>query len=251
MGLKPWPYPRLVAHRGGGLLAPENTLAAIRLGQALGFRAAEFDVKLARDGIAVLMHDATLDRTTSGSGPVGERTWNELALLDAGEWHSEAFRGEPVARFDDAARLLRSRETCANIEIKPVPGREGETGLAVANLAAALWDGAAVAPLLSSFSFEALAAARDIAPALPRGLIVAAPTAADFERLASLEAVSLHCERHHATPELIERAHGAGYRVLVWTVNDPPEARRLVETGADGIITDNLRQFANRLPELL
>lgn len=251
MDLKAWPYPRLVAHRGGGLLAPENTLAAIRVGQALGYRAVEFDVKLTRDGVAVLLHDATLDRTTSGSGPAGQKTWAELAGLDAGAWHSDAFRGEPVARFDEVARALRSVETCANIEIKPSPGADRETGLAVARMAAALWKGAAVAPLLSSFSFEALEAAREGAPALPRGFITSAPDDADFESLERLGAVSLHCGRHHVTPDLVSRTHGAGCRLLVWTVNDPPEARRLFEAGVDGVITDNLRQFATRLPEFL
>jgi glycerophosphoryl diester phosphodiesterase len=246
-----WPYPKLVAHRGGGSIAPENTLAAIRVGQALGFRAAEFDVKLARDGVAFLLHDSTLDRTTSGRGPAGERTWAELAPLDAGGWLSDAYRGEPIPRFDDAARVLRERGTIANVEIKPVPGTDRETGRRVAERAAALWEGAAVAPLLSSFSFEALVAARDAVPALPRGFIVAAPTDADFARMEQVGAVSLHCARQHATRELIARAHAAGLRVLVWTVNDPPEAERLLAAGADGIITDNLRQFASRFPELL
>jgi len=249
--LKAWPYPTLVAHRGGGSLAPENTLAALRLGQSLGFRAAEFDVKLTRDGVAILLHDATLDRTTSGSGPAGARTWEELATLDAGGWLSDAFRGEPIARFDEVARLLRERGTLANIEIKPVPGTDRETGRELAVRAGELWDGAAVPPLLSSFSFAALLAAKEAAPALPRGFIVGAPTDADFERMAALEAVSLHCARQHATRELVDRAHAAGLRVLVWTVNDPPEADRLLGWGVDGIITDNLRQFATRFPTLL
>lgn len=249
--MKPWPYPRLVAHRGGGSLAPENTIAAIRLGQSLGFRAAEFDVKLTRDGVAILLHDATLDRTTSGTGHAGERTWDELAGLDAGGWLAEAFRGEPIARFDEAARVLRERGTMANIEIKPAPGMDLETGRAVARLAASLWEGAPVAPLLSSFSAQALMAAREEAPGLPRGFIVGEPTDADFGRLRELEAVSLHCSRKAASAEMVARAHGAGCRLLVWTVNDPPEAKRLLSWGADGIITDNLRQFASRFPELL
>ena len=249
--MKAWPYPTLVAHRGGGSLAPENTLAALRLGQSLGFRAAEFDVKLTRDGVAILLHDATLDRTTSGSGPAGARTWEELAGLDAGGWLSDAFRGEPIARFDAAARLLRERGTVANVEIKPAPGTDRETGREIAALSAALWEGAAVPPLLSSFSFEALLAAKEAAPELPRGFIVAAPADADFERMARIGAVSLHCARQHAKPELVDRAHAAGLRVLVWTVNDPPEAERLLGWGADGIITDNLRQFATRFPTLL
>jgi glycerophosphoryl diester phosphodiesterase len=249
--MNPWSYPRFVAHRGGGILAPENTLAAMRLGQSLGFRAVEFDVKLTHDGVAFLLHDATLDRTTSGTGPAGTCSWTELAGLDAGEWHSEAFRGEPIPRFDDVARLLQSRGTMANVEIKPVPGTERETGFQVAAQAAALWAGAEIPPLLSSFSFEALAGAREAEPQLPRGLIVSAPTDDDFDRLATLDAVSLHCARQHARPETIDRAHRAGCRVLVWTVNDPPEARRLLAWGADGIITDNLRQFATRFGDLL
>jgi glycerophosphoryl diester phosphodiesterase len=249
--MTPWPFPRLIAHRGGGILAPENTLAAIRLGQSLGFRAAEIDVKLSRDGVALLMHDSTLDRTTSGSGPAGDRDWVELAALDAGGWYAEAFRGERIPGFAEVARELRSQGTAANVEIKPSPGRERETGLAVAAQAASLWDGAGIAPLLSSFSVEALAAAREAAPHLPRGLIVDRPQDEDLERLAHLQAVSLHCDRHFVTPELISRTHDAGCRLLAWTVNNPPEAKRLLAWGADGIITDNLRQFARRYPELL
>src|SRR5262249_27352912 len=82
--VKAWPYPKLFAHRGGGKLAPENTLAAMRLGQSLGYRAVEFDVKLSRDGVAMLLHDATLERTTNGKGDAGSCEWELLAKLDAG-----------------------------------------------------------------------------------------------------------------------------------------------------------------------
>ena len=130
--MKPWPYPGIFAHRGGGLAAPENTLAAIRLGQSLGFHAHEFDVKLSKDGIPFLLHDATLERTTSGTGRACDRTWQELCDLDAGLWHSEAFRGEKLATFEAAAALLRSKGTLVNVEIKPSPGFEVETGRTVA-----------------------------------------------------------------------------------------------------------------------
>ena len=83
-----WPYPFWIAHRGAGKLAPENTLAAFRLGAAHGWRMAECDVKLSQDGVPFLMHDATLERTTSGYGAAGERPWGQLAQLDAGGWHS-------------------------------------------------------------------------------------------------------------------------------------------------------------------
>ena len=151
--MKPWPYPRLIAHRGGGSLAPENTLAAIRLGQSLGFRAHEFDVKLSHDDVPLLLHDATLERTTSGRGRAADLPWEQLKRLDAGAWHSEAFRGEPLASFEAAAKLLISKDTMANIEIKPTPGLDRETGRRVALATREFWKGAATAPLFSSFSY--------------------------------------------------------------------------------------------------
>ena len=91
--MTPWPYPRWVAHRGAGKQAPENTLAAFRLGAALGYRAFECDVKLSADGVPFLLHDATLERTTSGRGTAGDLPWAALSQLDAGSWHSRAFAG--------------------------------------------------------------------------------------------------------------------------------------------------------------
>jgi len=88
--LAPWPYPRLAAHRGAGKLAPENTLAAFRLGYAHGYRMAELDVKLSADGVAFLLHDNTLDRTTNVRGRADALNWRQLSLLDAGSWHSPA-----------------------------------------------------------------------------------------------------------------------------------------------------------------
>jgi len=130
--VSPWPYPRIFAHRGGGSLAPENTLAAIRLGQDLGFGAHEFDVKLSKDEVAMLLHDDTLERTTDGKGRACELGWAELCRLDAGGWHSQAFRGEPIPRFDAAARLLIAGGTLANVEIKPADGFDRITGERVA-----------------------------------------------------------------------------------------------------------------------
>ncbi len=148
------------AHRGAGKLAPENTLAAFRHGASFGYRMFEFDVKLSADGKPVLMHDATLDRTTSGKGRVDALTLGELAALDAGGWHSPAYAGEPVPTLAAIARYTRANGFHVNIEIKPVPGTEWRTGAAVAIDALSLWHGADVPPLLSSFSEEALDAAR-------------------------------------------------------------------------------------------
>jgi glycerophosphoryl diester phosphodiesterase len=246
--MKDWPYPRIFAHRGGGNLAPENTLAAVRLGQSLGFKGHEFDVKLSKDGVAILMHDDSVERTTGSVGEAGDLTWSELLQLDAGGWHSPLFRGERVPSFEEVARQLRSKGTHANVEIKPTPGHERETGEKVAMQAQLLWSDAKVPPLLSSFSFEALMAAKDAAPRLPRGWLTKEFTDADWARLSALEAVSLHTDHKRFERTLIAPLHAKGYRVFLYTVNDPEAARELLDAGIDGLFTDNLKEFARRFP---
>jgi glycerophosphoryl diester phosphodiesterase len=246
--MKAWPYPRLFAHRGGGNLAPENTLAAIRAGQSVGYCAQEFDVKLSKDAVAMLLHDDTLERTTSGRGRAAGLTMKELLELDAGSWHSPPFRGERLPTFDDAAKLLRSKDTLANVEIKPTQGFERQTGAEVAARAAELWKGAKVPPLLSSFSFDALKAAQQAAPSLPRAWLTDDFTAADWQKLAALDAVSLHTDHQALDVRDIARLHDEGYRILVYTVNDIATAERLFEAGVDGLFTDNLSAFAEHFP---
>ena len=246
--MNPWPYPRLIAHRGGGSLAPENTLAAIRLGQSLGYRAHEFDVKLSKDAVSMLLHDATLERTTSGKGRAADFAWADLAKLDAGGWHSREFRGEPLASFADAAALLKSKGTIAEVEIKPTPGFERETGLQVAREAADFWKGAPVPPLLSSFAFDALMAAKEVAPHLPRAWLADELNDEEWGRLEMLGAVSFNTSRKKLLASHVSRLKDSGYRVQVYTVNDVEEAKRFFALGVDGLFTDNLREFAQAFP---
>jgi len=249
--MKDWPYPRIVAHRGGGTLAPDNTLAAIRLGQSLGYRMHEFDVKLARDDVAILLHDEKLERTTNGKGRAADLDWKALNALDAGGWHSKEFAGEPVASFEDAARLLISKGTMAHIEIKPTPGFDAQTGRRVAQLTRSLWKGAPVPPVFSSFSFEALMAAKETAPEIPRGWLVSEFSDADWDRLAALDAASLHTNWRNFNTGDLSRLHDRGYRVMLYTVNEVATAASLLAAGVDGVFTDNLREFAERFPEFI
>lgn len=236
--LPAWPYPRAIAHRGAGKLAPENTLAAFRHGASFGYRMFEFDVKLSGDGVAVLLHDATLNRTTNGHGRLDALTLSQIAQLDAGSWHSSAYAGEPVPTLAAIARYLRANGYLANIEIKPVPGAEWRTGAAVALDARTLWADADVPPLLSSFSEEALAAARDAAPELPRALLLDTLPGDWLDRLRALDCVALDANHRELTPEIIAEAHAAGFRVCCYTVNDVDRAQLLWGTGLDGLITD-------------
>ncbi len=241
--MTPWPYPVLVAHRGAGKLAPENTLAALRLGAQFGYRMFEFDVKLCADHELVLMHDALLNRTTNATGRVAAATLADLARIDAGSWHSAAYAGESVPTLARVASWLRANDHLANIEIKPSPGSDEETGAAVALEVRELWRDAAVPPLLSSFSVTALEAARAHAPELPRALLFTTLPEDWLETCLGLGCVAV--DTHYATlsAEIIARAHEAGLRVAAYTVNDPERAEELLGWGLDVLITDAVDQI--------
>jgi glycerophosphoryl diester phosphodiesterase len=242
--LNAWPYPRWVAHRGAGKLAPENTLAAFRLGAQHGYRMFECDAKLSADGVVFLMHDATLERTTSGHGIGGDLPWSELSRLDAGGWHSRAYAGEPLATLENLARFCRHNGYFLNIEIKPTPGVEQRTGEVVAAEAARLWADAAVPPLLTSFRPEALAGARSTARHLPRGLLLDTLWDGWLDVARQLDCVAIVCNYALWNADTVAQVHGAGMRCLSYTVNDESVAQHLLRLGTDGIITDRVDLFS-------
>lgn len=246
-----WPFPRIFAHRGGGTLAPENTLASIRLGQSLGYAAHEFDVKLSLDDRTILLHDTTLERTTDGSGRAADLTFEELRKLDAGGWHSEAFRGEKIPSLAEAAQVLLAKGTLADIEIKPTPGFDWRTGTRVALEAQQLWHSAAAKPIFTSFSFEALMAAKEAVADFPRGWLIDRFTDADWKRMEDLEAVALVTNYKHFAPSAVERVKTSGYRVMLYTINDADLAQEYLDAGVDAIVTDNLKVFAERFAGLV
>jgi len=242
--LPAWPYPRWIAHRGAGKLAPENTLAAFRLGAQHGYRMFECDVKLSADGEVFLMHDAGLERTTNGHGTGGDWNWHALAQLDAGGWHSRAYAGEPLPRLEALARFCLVNGHHLNIEIKPTPGTERQTGEVVAREAARLWAGQTVPPLLTSFRPESLAGARDAAHHLPRGLLLDTLRDGWLEQAQALGCVAVVCNYALWDATTVARVHAAGMRCLSYTVNDDWVAQHLIALGTDGIITDRVDLFS-------
>ncbi len=243
-----WPYPYWIAHRGAGKLAPENTLAAFRVGASHGYRAFECDVKLSADGVPFLLHDSTLDRTTPEHGVAGRRPWSELSRIDAGGWHSRAFAGEPLPSLASIARFVVRNGLALNIEIKPTPGTEDETGRVVALEAERLWAGLAATPLLSSFEPAALAAAQRAAPALRRGLLLDSLHDGWFDAARSLGCSAVITAYPLMDAAVVRKLHAAGLRALVYTVNDPAAAHWLAANGVDGIITDAVDRFAPSAP---
>ncbi|MEO6409601.1 MAG: glycerophosphodiester phosphodiesterase [Burkholderiaceae bacterium] len=239
-----WPYPLWFAHRGAGKLAPENTLAAFRLGASHGQTAFECDVKLSTDGVPFLLHDNTLERTTSGAGIAGERLWSELSQLDAGGWHGPAYAGESIPALAAVARWCLANGHLLDLEIKPTPGAETRTGQVVGTEVARLWAGAETTPLLSSFRPEALAGARETAPQLRRALLVDGLWPGWFEVATELGCVAVISNQRCMDAALVARLHGARLRALVYTVNDAARAQALVELGVDGIVTDAVDRFS-------
>ena len=254
----PWPYPRWIAHRGAGKLAPENTLAAFRLGAAHGFRMFECDVKLSSDGIPFLLHDAGLERTTNAAQRWGSNgsalnfsggahSWYALSQLDAGAWHSTPFAGEPLPTLEAIARFCISNHFLLNIEIKATPGTERATGEVVARHAARLWLGQETPPLLSSFDVESLHGALAAVPALPRALLVdQLPDRswdACLQQAQDLQCRALVCHYSLWNAERCSQAAGAGLQALCYTVNTAEDAQRLEALGVAGIITDQVHQL--------
>ena len=239
-----WPLPLWIAHRGAGKLAPENTLAAFRVGASFGYSAFECDVKLSADGVPFLLHDNSLERTTNASGVAGDRPWAELSRLDAGGWHSLAYAGEPLPSLDTIARYVQSNGFALNLEIKPTPGLEQATGAAVGTACARLWQDSTAPLLFSSFRPEALLGATDAAAHIPRALLVDVLWPGWFETAVSLGCLAVVSKHTLMDASLITQLHGAGLRALCYTVNDADEASRLLALGIDGLITDAVDRFS-------
>lgn len=227
-------YPRIIAHRCGGALAPENTLAGLRIAARLACRGVEFDAMLGADGIPVLIHDETLERTTSGQGRVAAIDSGQLQRVDAGGRHHAAFAGEPLPTLDQALRLCATLGLWANVEIKPATGMDPATGRAVARVAAAV--GGTL--LLSSFSAQALQAAAAEAPLLPRAMLVESVPADWRARLTESGSVALHCAANRLARDVAQAVRAAGYPLACYTVNRREDAARLFALGVSAVFSD-------------
>jgi glycerophosphoryl diester phosphodiesterase len=217
-------YPRVIAHRCGGTLADENSLAGLTVVARLGCRAVEFDVMLTADGIPILMHDETLDRTTRCIGRVAERTLGEIRACD-----------RSVATLAEALAVCRQNGLWANIELKPSAGCEAATGEIAGKLLAAEWDGQGV---VSSFSEKSALAGRRYLPDAAFALL--------YERLppdwqtssVRLGARSVHLAAEALTADIVAELRQADLPVAAYTVNDRKAADRLFSLGVAAVFTD-------------
>jgi len=231
--------PLNLAHRGASAYAPENTLAAFRLAAEMGADGLEIDAKLSRDGAIVIMHDATVDRTTNGSGRVSDLTLGQLKSLDAGSKFCSKFAGERVPILDEVIDAVGDR-LIANIELTNYTSRRD--GLEERVVEFVNRNGLVHRVLISSFSPLSLRQVKRAAPHLVCGLLYPAGGAV-FLRRAWLARIVPGLEARHPHFSLVDAAsvrrfHRRGQKVHTWTVNEEADMRRVIAAGVDAIMTD-------------
>jgi glycerophosphoryl diester phosphodiesterase len=223
-------YPHIIAHRCGGVLAPENSLAGLAAAARIGCRGVEFDTMLSADGVPVLMHDDTVDRTTRGHGAVASLMLADLRQLKLGK--------EPVPLLAEALARCAELGLWTNIELKAAAGcDEAELGRVVGALLAESWNGHGVG---SSFSVPALLAAKGQPSRHAAFALLVDDLPPDWQSVArEVGAIAVHMDAAHATPDKIAAVRETGRAVACYTVNDRIEAERLLTSGATAIFTDH------------
>jgi glycerophosphoryl diester phosphodiesterase len=230
--------PLVLGHRGASYDAPENTIAAFTLARQQGADGVELDTMLTRDGVPIVIHDFTLDKTTDGSGLVKEHDLRAIKLLDAGSHYDFQFRNERVPTLDEAFEAL-GRELIINVELKTTAWRSDGLELAVLNVIRR--HNAANRVIVSSFNPFALRRFRALAPHIPIGYLYA-PDEPIYLRYGWFM-IGLPHEARHPHHSLVDEqfmawARNAKYRVHVWTVDEPQRIRQLRDLGVDAIITN-------------
>ena len=230
--------PWVIAHRGASGHAPENTIAAFQRAIELGAGFIETDLHLTRDAKFVAIHDLTLERTTSGRGPVHNLTLAELRELDAGKWYDREFTGEKIPTLQEVLQFSRDNDVVFYLELK----YDVAWGMHHTLIAAIRQAENAARTIVISFDPSTVAAVRQTDPTIMVGLLAGSgghwvdrdPVKAAQEAGAR----QLCIEYSILTGELVDRAHKADLQVATWTVNDPEQMRAAMHAGVDGIMTD-------------
>jgi glycerophosphoryl diester phosphodiesterase len=239
---------RNIAHRGASGHAPENTLAAFQRAAKMGAQFIETDLRLTADGHIVALHDATVNRTTNGRGRISRMSLAQVRTLNAsahfaGRNKLQSFAGERIPTLEDVLDFGRTAGIGCYLELKSRAGRGLEERVVRALRAAKL-----VLPVVViSFHAASLRAIRELNPRVTTGFLVEKSGTRAVQRTLEIGARQLLPRADRATPALLAAAREAGLDVVVWTVNETSEMRRLIAAGVDGIITN----YPDRLAALI
>jgi glycerophosphoryl diester phosphodiesterase len=231
--------PPVIGHRGACASAPENTLAAFRRAYDQGVTWIETDVKLTHEGIPILMHDDMLDRTTSGKGLVADTTWAVMQKLDAGRWFGPSFIGETVPQLAEGLRFVIERNMRINLELKPCPGRAQATTMVALIETAKLWPDDRPPPLISSFDITALTIASGLHPEWPRALALDEWRDDWAGLVRQTGAAALTINAGILTRARIGVLAEARLPILAYTVNEPAQAKELLQWGVSAVFSDD------------
>lgn len=249
--------PLVIGHKGAIHLAPENTLASFRAALELGVDGVEFDCYLCRDGHPVVIHDATVDRTTNGQGRVRASTLEELKRLDASSWFDPRFAKERIPTLAEVLDLLAPSGVLINIEIKSdyhPSAFSGELPLTSKVLQEVKERGLLERVLISSFNPLVLWQVQRLMPGVKIALNYQRDMPFFLGRgwpIPLLRPYALHPEQAMVTSKYVRWAKAQGFRVNVWTPGQPSEMRRLLVLGLDGVITDRLDVLRQVMAETL
>lgn len=228
----------ICAHRGASGIAPENTVAAVKLALESGAPMIEIDVQYTRDHQMVVFHDDTIERTTNGEGAINQKSYEEIQGLDAGAWFSPSFAGERIPKLVDVLELIRGR-AYVNLEIKPRPDTQEaqQETLELIELLSSL--AMLDTCLFSSFDHRAIRYVRERMPDLPMlALNVPGDPRSPEQVIAECGADVFGCSVEELNPEMMTLCHQRGIPVAVYTVNTPEELNYVVSMGVRGIVTN-------------
>jgi glycerophosphoryl diester phosphodiesterase len=231
--------PPVIAHRGLPFHAPENTLESFIAARDAGAKWIETDVKLTADGIPVLMHDDTLDRTTSGHGPVSSMTWAKMQTLDAGSWFSPYFSKTRVTSLAELLAFCATSKMQLILELKPSPGRTQATVMVALIEAAKMWPEDMPPPMICSFDRDALMIAAQLQPDWPRGLFLEEWYDDWVEAAMLTQSSTVTMRVDLLTPERLALLRGAPLPILAYTINDSAQAKELLKNGIKAVYSDD------------
>lgn len=234
----------LVAHRGLKSKAPENTLAAFKAAHHHGFKWVEFDVKLSKDNVPVICHDATVNRTTNGSGKIANLSYSQLKTLDAGSWFGKSFSNETIPSLEETLEFCATASMGGNIELKPDKGLSEQQLQHYCQCSYQIITKFILKHpiIVSSFNHQALKNFAYLDNRINLGLLIDGKT--NLDKILSLDQslhfYSIHLPRKMASKENIRILKDKNKKIMVYTINTKRAANNLFSEGIDAIFTDKL-----------
>lgn len=227
---------KIFAHRGASAYAPENTMAAFELALEQGAHGIETDVHLTKDGKIVITHDPQLGRTILAQGDINDYTLKELKDFDCGSWFSPEFKAERVPELSELLSLVEKRDIDLNIEIKM--GHPYYVGLEQILAKEINLCGFKERIIVSSFNHYSLLEMEKSDPTIKRGFLTGSLLINSWDYVAQNRGQALHPHFHTVTADLVKSCHDLEIKVNTYTVNQEEQGKRVIDTGADGLITN-------------